>query len=239
MSAFPGIPEAKWPRLHGIAEAALAGRLDRSRLRALPYEAALAQIQTIPGMGPFFSQGVLIRGAGLTDAVSDDEVTKQAVQKAYQLRELPTYARVQEIAEAWRPFRAWAMVLLHVWFRREAGGQSELSRGGWAESQPIIPAGMEQTSLTLFGVAIAAYFVSMPLYFVAAGWGRPRLAQAAMALTALGIALHLGSYGLRWAADGHYPLSNMYEYSSQMALLIAISSWPRRSHGRPSTSAAW
>ena len=72
---------------------------------------------------------------------------------------------------------------------------------------------MEQTSLTLFGLAIAAYFVSMPLYFVAAGFGKPRLAQLALGITALGLALHLGSYGYRWAADGHYPLSNMYEYS--------------------------
>lgn len=79
---------------------------------------------------------------------------------------------------------------------------------------------MENTSLTLFGVAIAGYFVSMPLYFIAAGWGKPRLARVAMAVTALGLAAHLGSYGFRWAADGHYPLSNMYEYSSQMALIM-------------------
>jgi len=81
---------------------------------------------------------------------------------------------------------------------------------------------MESTSLTLFGAAIAAYFVSMPLYFVAAGWGRPKLARVAMAITCVGLALHLGSYGLRWATDGHYPLSNMYEYSSQFALFIAL-----------------
>jgi cytochrome c-type biogenesis protein CcsB len=79
---------------------------------------------------------------------------------------------------------------------------------------------MEQTSLTLFGLAIAAYFISMPLYFVAAGWAKPRVAQLAMAITAGGLALHVGSYAFRWAAEGHYPLSNMYEYSSQFALFI-------------------
>jgi cytochrome c-type biogenesis protein CcsB len=81
---------------------------------------------------------------------------------------------------------------------------------------------MENTSLTLFGVAIGAYFVSMPLYFVAAGWGKRRLAYVAMAISGAGVAAHLGSYALRWAGDGHYPLSNMYEYSSQFALIMVV-----------------
>jgi cytochrome c-type biogenesis protein CcsB len=79
---------------------------------------------------------------------------------------------------------------------------------------------MEQLSLTLFGMAIAAYCVSMPIYFIAAGWGRPRLSNVAMAITGLGLAFHIGSYGYRWASSGHYPLSNMYEYSSQMVLIM-------------------
>ena len=81
---------------------------------------------------------------------------------------------------------------------------------------------MEHNSLTLFGVAIAAYFISIPLYFAAAGWGRPRLARIAMVVSAAGVLAHLGSYGFRWAADGHYPLSNMYEYSSQLALIMVL-----------------
>ncbi|MEA2683555.1 MAG: hypothetical protein QOK05_1883 [Chloroflexota bacterium] len=79
---------------------------------------------------------------------------------------------------------------------------------------------MEQISLTLFGVAIAAYFVSMPLYFIAAGFGRPRIFLLALVVSGIGLAAHLGSFGYRWAADGHYPLSNMYEYSSLLALIM-------------------
>ena len=79
---------------------------------------------------------------------------------------------------------------------------------------------MEHTSLTLFGVAIGAYFVSMPLYFVAAGFGRPSIFKLALAVTGIGLLAHVGSFGFRWAADGHYPLSNMYEYSSLMALIM-------------------
>lgn len=79
---------------------------------------------------------------------------------------------------------------------------------------------MEQTSLTLFGVAIALYFVAMPLYFIAAGWSRPAIAKAAMAITGLGLLSHLGAFGFRWAAQGYYPLSNMYEYSSMLVIIM-------------------
>jgi cytochrome c-type biogenesis protein CcsB len=79
---------------------------------------------------------------------------------------------------------------------------------------------MEPISQHLFTAAIVAYALSMPLYFAGAGFGRAWITRAAVAITALGLAAHLGSYGLRWAADGHYPLSNMYEYSSQMVIVM-------------------
>jgi DNA-3-methyladenine glycosylase II len=121
LDAFPGIPAAKWPRLHGVARAALDGLLDRTHLRQTPHDEALRRIRTIPGLGEFFSQGVLLRGAGLVDAVSDDVVSKQAVERAYGLDHTPAHDEVLEIARAWEPFRMWALVLLHVWLRREAG----------------------------------------------------------------------------------------------------------------------
>ncbi|HEV3232275.1 MAG TPA: c-type cytochrome biogenesis protein CcsB [Candidatus Dormibacteraeota bacterium] len=79
---------------------------------------------------------------------------------------------------------------------------------------------MEHNSQSLFAAAAVAYFVSMPLYFVGAGFGRVWITRVAMAVTAAGLAAHLGSYALRWAGDGHYPLSNMYEYTSQMVLVM-------------------
>ena len=122
LDGFPSLPVSKVERLHAVAAAALDGTLDRDRLRALPEDEALAQLRRIPGIGPFFAQGILMRGAGLVDSITDDDVTKQAVQRAYKLRSLPSYDRVVEIAEGWRPYRMWALVLLHVWFRRDAGG---------------------------------------------------------------------------------------------------------------------
>jgi DNA-3-methyladenine glycosylase II len=122
LPSFPGVADAKIARLHGVARAALDGVLDRARLRALPEADALALLRGIDGVGPFFAQGILMRGAGLVDTVTDDDVTKQAVQRRYGLAALPAHGDVLEIAERWRPYRMWASVLLHVWLRREQGG---------------------------------------------------------------------------------------------------------------------
>jgi DNA-3-methyladenine glycosylase II len=134
LSAFPqpqvllglpeiaGLPNEKVQRLHGIAQAAIAGVLDRARLRSRSAEAALAELSALRGVGPFSSQGILFRGAGVVDAVTDDPVSKQAVQRLYSLDHLPDHAEVLRAAEPWRPFRMWSLVLLHVWIRGQRGG---------------------------------------------------------------------------------------------------------------------
>ena len=129
LTAIKGVNPQKIERLHAVAQAALDGQLDRERLRALPVELALAQLQALPGIGPFFAQGILFRGAGLADEVTDDDTTAQAVQQAYALPALPDRRAVLSQAEAWRPYRMWATVLLHVWLRRERGGPVRAPRG--------------------------------------------------------------------------------------------------------------
>ena len=63
IESFPSVAPAKIERLHQVARAALDGTLDRARLRSLPEEDALAQLRTLPGIGEFFAQGILMRGA--------------------------------------------------------------------------------------------------------------------------------------------------------------------------------
>jgi DNA-3-methyladenine glycosylase II len=121
LKAYPGLSEQKVERLHAVALAALEGWLDREALRALPVEAALARLESLPGIGPFFSQGILYRGAGLVDVITLDDLTPQAIELAYHLGETPGRAEMERIAEPWRPYRMWVNVLLHVWLRREIG----------------------------------------------------------------------------------------------------------------------
>ncbi|MBI4548153.1 MAG: DNA-3-methyladenine glycosylase 2 family protein [Ignavibacteriae bacterium] len=120
ITSFPGLSEIKIGRLHGVARAALAGQLDRARLRAMPIETVLTELQAIDGIGPFYAQGILFRGAGIVDEITDDNLTKHACQRAYKLTHLPSQAELIHIAERWRPYRMWCEVLLHVWLRRES-----------------------------------------------------------------------------------------------------------------------
>jgi DNA-3-methyladenine glycosylase II len=119
VETFPGIASMKIERLHHVARAALEGTLDRAGLRSLPEPEALAQLRTLPGIGEFFAQGILMRGAGLVDAVTEDDLTPRAIQLLYGLAERPDPAAVLKRAEVWRPYRMWAIVLLNVWVRSQ------------------------------------------------------------------------------------------------------------------------
>lgn len=119
LKAFPGVAPAKIERLHAVALAALDGSLDRKRLRSLPETEALEQLQQLPGIGNFFAQGILMRGAGLVDAVTDDDLTPRAIQLLYGLKVRPDRDAVLKRAETWRPYRMWAVVLLNVCLRSQ------------------------------------------------------------------------------------------------------------------------
>lgn len=126
LKTFRGVSVEKLARLHALARAALDGLLERERLRSLPVERALEQLAAIRGVGEWTAQGILMRGAGLVDEVTDDEATRQAVRFAYGLKQLPTQPEVIVRAEAWRPYRMWVEVLLHLHLRNAGPG---LTRG--------------------------------------------------------------------------------------------------------------
>lgn len=121
LEGLKGLNEEKIARLHAVAKSAVDGLLDRDRLRALPIDEALSKLETLPGVGPFFAQGILHRGAGLVDDMTRDDLTSYAIEKAYHLSEAPNQATIDRVSQPWRPFRMWATVLLHIWVRREIG----------------------------------------------------------------------------------------------------------------------
>lgn len=119
VESFPGLPAEKIERLHGVARAALEGRLDVSVLKDLGPGAAQAELQTIKGIGPFYSALIVIRGTGFTDVLPVNEPRVLAlVAQLYNLPEPPTEPEFHALAEPWRPFRTWAAVLI-----RAAGGR--------------------------------------------------------------------------------------------------------------------
>ena len=115
LDGFPGLPADRIPRLHAIAHAALEGQLDVHRLAGMGAEEAMLDVQRLPGIGPFYSALIVIRACGLTDVLSTQEDhTRAAVQALYCLDHAPGDAELQQIAEAWRPFRTWAAVSLRA-----------------------------------------------------------------------------------------------------------------------------
>jgi DNA-3-methyladenine glycosylase II len=127
IEAVAGLPDEKLRRLRGIAEAALAGRLDAERLRALPEESALAELGSLHGVGAWTAAHILYRGAGLADALPVGEPrVLRAVKEAYRLPRVPGAARFVEIAEAWRPYRMWVAIML---VRSIAGTAAWSARG--------------------------------------------------------------------------------------------------------------
>lgn len=108
------LPEPKRVRLAAVAHAALEGRLDAARLRGLGVRDALASLQAIPGIGPFWSQGVYLRGAGVVDVFPDEPRSLAALSAVYGLGARPTRLEVDAVTRRLAPFRTWACFLLRV-----------------------------------------------------------------------------------------------------------------------------
>ncbi len=104
------LPGRKAEYLQAIAEAALEGQLSGSYLRSLQPADAFIQVRSILGMGPFSAELVVIRGANFPDVLPrnegrlSDEITKR----------YGADRSIDEIAEAWKPFRSWAAVHLRA-----------------------------------------------------------------------------------------------------------------------------
>jgi DNA-3-methyladenine glycosylase II len=115
-----GLPAVKVERLHGIAHAALEGRLDANELRARDPDEAREQLLALPGIGPFYASLILIRATGHADLLPAEEPrTQKAAAHYYGLDHPPTPDEFERLAEPWRPFRTWAAVLLQLSGRRE------------------------------------------------------------------------------------------------------------------------
>ncbi|HJP88431.1 MAG TPA: hypothetical protein VJ850_05290 [Candidatus Limnocylindrales bacterium] len=116
-----GLNDEKVRRLHGLAQAALDGRLDTEELRSLPADQALARLRELPGVGPFTADAVLYRGCGVADGLPNTDQMGQTVVKDLYGLESASAVDVERIAEAWKPYRMWAVVLLRMAWTRAQG----------------------------------------------------------------------------------------------------------------------
>lgn len=123
VEAVPGLPADRIPRLHAIAEAARRGDLDVAALTAIDPAAAMADLQRLPGIGPFYSSLIMVRGCGLTDVLATEPQVLERLTETYghevDAREL------ERLAEGWRPWRTWVLVMLRALGRRADPGGTD------------------------------------------------------------------------------------------------------------------
>lgn len=113
LAGWEGLPEEKWKRLQAVAKAAVDGLLDADHLRSLPEAKALEALGAIHGVGEWTAAHILLRGTGAKDVMTAVEPRVfHAVALAYGLHKDPTEKELAEISDRWRPFRAWATVLV-------------------------------------------------------------------------------------------------------------------------------
>jgi AraC family transcriptional regulator of adaptative response / DNA-3-methyladenine glycosylase II len=106
-----GVPKARAVALRALAEAVATNHL-RLGPGADP-DAARETLLALPGIGPWTAEYVLMRGLGAPDAFPDGDL---GLQRAFGVAKKALVAR----AEAWRPWRAYAAIL--IWSSGISGG---------------------------------------------------------------------------------------------------------------------
>jgi DNA-3-methyladenine glycosylase II len=110
-----GVELLRAQRMLAVAEAATQGRLSATTLAGMDTERARAALRTLPGIGPFYADLVLIRATGITDLLPVNEPQLLALLgELYGNGEPATQARAAELAANWAPWRTWATVLVRV-----------------------------------------------------------------------------------------------------------------------------
>ena len=104
-----GLSWRKIGTLRDLAGRLADGRLDQDALSKLPDDDLIAELTTIPGIGPWTVQGAMLVALGREDVVlPGDLALRKAVRAAYQLDHLPAEQEVLAIADKWRPYRSLA-----------------------------------------------------------------------------------------------------------------------------------
>jgi AraC family transcriptional regulator of adaptative response / DNA-3-methyladenine glycosylase II len=104
-----GVPRARAEALRALARGVAAGEL---RLAAgASVDATVAELRRLPGFGPWTAQYVAMRACGEPDAFPAGDL---GVRRALSTGEAPaSLAEAEARAEAWRPWRAYAV--MHLW----------------------------------------------------------------------------------------------------------------------------
>jgi DNA-3-methyladenine glycosylase II len=102
-----GLSTRKGATLRALAERFVDGRLSEDAFARMTDDEIEAALTEVSGIGPWTAHGFLIFALDRPDVLlSGDLALRHAVQRLYELEDLPTDGELVEIAERWRPYRS-------------------------------------------------------------------------------------------------------------------------------------
>jgi DNA-3-methyladenine glycosylase II len=112
-----GLSGNKAAAILGVAESMASGTLPVKRLHKLDDDEVIARLVPIRGIGRWTAEMFLIFCLGRPDVLPVADLGLRAgVQEHYQLSELPGRRILEEIGEAWRPYRS--IATWYIWRSR-------------------------------------------------------------------------------------------------------------------------
>ena len=102
-----GLSRAKCAYIRDLATRVLDGSVDLHALDALDDEAVIAELTRVKGIGRWTAEMFLMFRLHRPDVFPMDDLgIVNAIVRAYRLRKMPTRARLQKLADRWRPYRS-------------------------------------------------------------------------------------------------------------------------------------
>ena len=113
-----GLSNAKIRALRALAQTIVEGGLDLEGLGSLDAEDAHKALVAVKGVGPWTADVFLLFCLGHPDAFpAGDVALQEAAKLALNLKQRPDAARLERIAERWRPLRGVAARMLWAYYR--------------------------------------------------------------------------------------------------------------------------
>jgi AraC family transcriptional regulator of adaptative response / DNA-3-methyladenine glycosylase II len=110
-----GLPRARAESIRTLARAVVSGRLSLDPAASLADQ--VTQLTAMPGIGDWTAQYIAMRAFGETDALPASDI---GLRRALARGRALAPREVSRLAEAWRPWRAYAVMLL--WLGTGAAG---------------------------------------------------------------------------------------------------------------------
>jgi DNA-3-methyladenine glycosylase II len=104
-----GLSRPKVGYLRSLAEHVLSGELELERLDELEDERVIAELVAVKGLGVWSAHMFLMFHLQRPDVLPVGDLgIRKAIERAYELKQLPEAAEMEAIAEPWRPHRTLA-----------------------------------------------------------------------------------------------------------------------------------